>query len=58
MLVLANKQDLITALPPDEIAELLNLFSIRDHAWSIQPCSAKTGDGLQEGIKWLVPQVK
>lgn len=48
----------MTALPPSEIADSLNLFSIRDHAWSIQPCSAKTGDGLQDGIKWLVPLVK
>lgn len=46
------------ALPPDEIADTLNLFSIRNHTWTIQPCSAKTGDGLQEGMSWLLNLVK
>ncbi|CAG9460939.1 unnamed protein product [Pedinophyceae sp. YPF-701] len=58
VLVLANKQDLMHAMAPDEIADLLNLFSIREHPWQIQPCSAKTGDGLREGMEWLVRQVK
>lgn len=30
VLVLANKQDLINAMPADDIAEALNLFLIRD----------------------------
>ena len=30
LLVYANKQDLVGALSADEIAEQLNLFSIRD----------------------------
>jgi len=59
MLVFANKQDLINAMPPDEIATTLNLFSIRgQRPWQIQPCSAKTGDGLKEGLQWLVQLVK
>ncbi|KAK9817934.1 hypothetical protein WJX72_004505 [[Myrmecia] bisecta] len=58
LLVLANKQDLINALPANEIAEGLNLFSIRDRPWQIQPCSAKSGSGLREGMEWLVKQVK
>lgn len=37
-------------MPPSEIAECLNLFSIRNRPWQIQPCSAKTGDGLQVGF--------
>ncbi|GAQ89712.1 GTP-binding ADP-ribosylation factor-like protein ARL2 [Klebsormidium nitens] len=57
LLVLANKQDLNSALPADEVANGLNLFSIRDRPWQIQPCSAKTGDGLQAGMEWLVKQV-
>jgi ADP-ribosylation factor-like protein 3 len=52
LLVMANKQDLITALKPSDIADALNLFSIRTRAWQIQPCSAKTGEGLQEGMEW------
>jgi ADP-ribosylation factor-like protein 3 len=58
VLVLANKQDLITALSADDIAESLNLFLIRDRPWQIQGCSAKEGTGLQEGMEWLVRQVK
>eukprot|EP01004_Peranema_trichophorum_P009407 NODE_8150_length_705_cov_42.924399_g7531_i0.p1 GENE.NODE_8150_length_705_cov_42.924399_g7531_i0~~NODE_8150_length_705_cov_42.924399_g7531_i0.p1 ORF type:complete len:179 (-),score=37.40 NODE_8150_length_705_cov_42.924399_g7531_i0:140-676(-) len=54
ILVLANKQDLANAMPAAEIAERLNLHSIRDRHWQIQACSAKTGDGLQEGMEWAV----
>jgi ADP-ribosylation factor-like protein 3 len=58
VLVLANKQDLLNALPADDIAEALNLFLIRDRPWQIQGCSAKDGSGLQDGMEWLVKQVK
>jgi ADP-ribosylation factor-like protein 3 len=39
LLVLANKQDLVNALRPDDIADTLNLCSLRDRSWQIQPCS-------------------
>jgi ADP-ribosylation factor-like protein 3 len=58
VLILANKQDLLTAMAADEIAEALNLFLIRDRPWQIQGCSAKEGSGLQEGMGWLVKQVR
>ena len=58
VIVLANKQDLVTALSPDEVADALNLYSIRDRPWQIQACSAKTGEGLQDGMEWLVKQVR
>ena len=48
LLVMANKQDLMNALPANEIADGLNLFGIRDRPWQIQPCSAKTGGGPGE----------
>lgn len=35
LLVLANKQDLVNALPPSDIADCLNLFSIR-YGWLAQ----------------------
>jgi len=56
VLVFANKQDLATALPSKQIAELLNLQNIRDRAWQIQACSAKRGEGLREGLEWAVKQ--
>jgi ADP-ribosylation factor-like protein 3 len=57
LLIYANKQDLISALGPDEISEGLNLHTIRDRVWEIQACSAKTGEGLQEGMEWIVSQI-
>ena len=43
---------------PMQIADGLNLFAINDRPWQIQPCSAKSGDGLRDGMEWLVKQVK
>lgn len=47
VLVFANKQDLMTAAPAAEIAEGLNLHTIRDRIWQIQACSAVTSEGVQ-----------
>ena len=54
ILVFANKQDLATAKPPAVIAELLNLVECRTRKWHIAGCSAKTGEGIQEGVTWLL----
>ena len=45
MLIYANKQDLITALPADEIEEMLHLSMINDRPWNIAACSAQEGEG-------------
>ncbi len=45
MLIYANKQDLISALPAEEIEELLCLGMINDRAWTIVACSAKEKEG-------------
>merc|ERR1711977_51815 len=57
VLVFANKQDLISAVPQEEIIECLQLMNIKGRPWQIQPCSAKTGIGLQEGMEWTVKQI-
>ncbi len=57
LLVLANKQDLMNAASPDEITAELSLNELRDRTWQILPCSAKTGEGLSEGLEWLVEQI-
>lgn len=89
LLVLANKQDLLSALTPKEVcvfvhlcsalyffaplvnpaslvlnlllrsptlqlSETLKLHNIRDRKWQIQACSAKSGEGLTEGITWVI----
>ncbi len=58
VLIFANKQDLVHALTADEIIETLKLSMIKDRKWSIVACSAKTNEGLQEGLEWLVNQLK
>jgi ADP-ribosylation factor-like protein 2 len=59
LLIFANKQDLAGALTAEEIAEVLelgsDLFSTRH--WAIYGCSAVTGEGLVNGIDWIVSDV-
>ena len=54
VLVYANKQDLPRALSPTELAARLGLHSLREHKWYIQAACGKTGDGLYEGLDWVV----
>lgn len=58
LLVYANKQDLVTAVPASELAEGLNLPAIRDRSWQIQPCSAISGEGLKDGLDWAVKNIR
>ena len=53
----ANKQDLLSAIPASDIAVGLNLHMVKDRAWQIQGCSAMSGEGLQEGMKWIITTV-
>ena len=57
LLVFANKQDLINAAEAEEIVSVLDLKQIRVRPWHIQPCNAREGDGLAEGMEWLVTEV-
>jgi len=53
VLVLANKQDLPRALNVREIAQRLGMDTIKNRTWHVQACTAKSGDGLYEGLDWL-----
>ncbi|KAJ6010907.1 ARF/SAR superfamily [Penicillium sp. IBT 35674x] len=57
LLVCANKQDMATALSTAEVAEKLALQSLKQH-WYIQATCATSGDGIYEGIEWLVNSLK
>ncbi|CAO3597069.1 unnamed protein product [Absidia cylindrospora] len=57
LLVFANKQDVKGALSAAKISEVLNLTSLKDKQWHIQACSALSGDGLFEGLDWVVLQI-
>lgn len=35
----------------------LDLTSIADKPWHISSSSAKTGDGIDEGVQWLIQQI-
>lgn len=58
LLVYANKQDLPQAMTTSKLAENLGLHKLRGHEWFIQGCCATTGDGLHEGLDWLVDTLK
>ncbi|XP_056313111.1 ADP-ribosylation factor-like protein 3 [Danio aesculapii] len=53
LLIFANKQDLQTAAAAQEISERLQLHTIRDRIWQIQPCCTHTAEGVQDGMVWL-----
>jgi ADP-ribosylation factor-like protein 2 len=57
LLVLANKQDLHGAATPAEIAEALQLAAVQRRHWKIQSCSAFSGEGLEEGMRFLVDDI-
>lgn len=57
LLVMANKQDIDNAVSIEEIADFLELDSIVNRDVHIEGCSALTGDGLQEGIGWIIEEI-
>ena len=61
-LILANKQDLPNAMPPQEVAEKMGAATVRARSgagrvWNVQGCSATSGQGLWEGFDWLSKMV-
>ena len=53
VLVLANKQDLNGALPPNKKKKKLGMESLKGRTWLVQGTSATTGQGLKEGLDWM-----
>ena len=54
LLVFANKQDMEGAMSVTEVSDFLGLTQLKMRTWTIFKCSAKTGEGLTEGLDWLV----
>lgn len=52
LLVFSNKQDLPTAMTHSEVADKLDLRSIKQ-PWYLQNCVAVNSEGLYEGLEWL-----
>ncbi|GFE55792.1 ADP-ribosylation factor 2 [Babesia ovis] len=58
LLVFANKQDVPGALSVQEIQEQLGLQQVtNERSWRIHGCSGVSGEGIVEGIEWLVNDV-
>jgi len=57
VLIFANKQDLAGALRKEDIQSRLELDSLTKK-WHIEPTVATTGQGLYEGLDWLVANIK
>jgi len=57
-MVFCNKQDVNGALNCKEIKDVLQLEKIEDRHWSIVPCSAVSGQGLLEGIDFIVNDIQ
>ncbi|KAI4174058.1 MAG: hypothetical protein LQ343_002622 [Gyalolechia ehrenbergii] len=58
LLVFSNKTDIEGSMSDEEIRKALALDAIKTHRWTIIQCSAITGLGLQEGVKWVVEDAK
>jgi ADP-ribosylation factor protein 1 len=58
VLILANKQDLPSAMTPSEMVDKLGLRDIKRHDWFIQPTNAMIGEGIYEGLDWLTNALK
>ncbi len=51
-------QDLPNALSEAQISEAMSLHDIKTRPWAIFKTSAIKGDGLFEGLDWLVNTLK
>ncbi|XP_058174214.1 ADP-ribosylation factor-like protein 6 [Anopheles ziemanni] len=58
ILFFANKMDCTEALSSVKIAAGLGLEKIKDKPWHISSSNALTGEGLQDGVQWMVHQIR
>ena len=59
LLVAANKQDRGSAETSSFVGDRLGEAALRaNRPCRVQPISAYTGDGIAEGLRWLIEEVK
>ncbi|TFY69442.1 hypothetical protein EVG20_g3158 [Dentipellis fragilis] len=59
LLVFCNKQDVEGALKPEQISEQLGLAGgEKGRDWSVRGSCAVKGDGLEDGLDWLVNAIQ
>ena len=54
VLIMANKQDLNRALKPDVVEEKMGIKQIQGITYHVVGTSDVTGEGIKEGLDWLV----
>lgn len=57
LLIFANKQDVAGSLSAEEIYSVLRLGDLGSRHYKVVACSAVTGQGLDEGLGWLVGDI-
>ena len=57
LLVFCNKQDINGALNVEEIKNVLELENITTRHWIIMPCCGLNGNGLENGLEWLMDDI-
>ena len=57
LLVYCNKQDINGALSVEEIKNVLELENITTRHWIIMPCCGLNGNGLENGLEWLMDDI-
>jgi ADP-ribosylation factor-like protein 2 len=59
LLIWANKQDIEGSSSSEQIVDFLKLQDLqyKNRHWSIHACSAITGQGLMEGMDWMVEDI-
>ena len=57
LIVLCNKQDINGALKVEEIKNIFELDKITSRHWMIMPCCGLTGEGLNEGLNWIMDDI-
>ena len=56
-LILANFTDAPNSRSEEQITEHLELSKISGREWTLKKCCGFTGDGINEGIEWLVDHI-
>ncbi|GLI70989.1 hypothetical protein VaNZ11_016096 [Volvox africanus] len=58
LLIMANKQDLDGAATSQEVGQAFSIERVEGRQFKVLPVSAYTGQGLKEGVEWLVETVR
>ncbi|KAJ9613263.1 hypothetical protein H2200_003205 [Cladophialophora chaetospira] len=58
LLVFLNKIDVAGGMNKQEATQLLGLERILTHRWTVIPCSAITGENLENGLDWVVQDAR